>query len=348
MELLDRYLNAVGKGLPEAQREDIIRELSEDIRSEMEDKEAELHRALTEAEQQAILKRRGNPVVLAARYRQDHRSVAFGPQLIGPVLFPFYIKVLSFNLGLTFIIIATIFIALLIGGQNVTFHAVLSSILLQLVIQLSAVTLIFSMVQRHLNKYPDSWNLRGFGGVHLDLKTDSSIQSAGRGSDQVSRFESVSLIIGSAVALVWLAEVQRHPFLIFGPAAYFLKLAPVWARMYGPIVLLTSLGMVQATVNLFRPRWTSFRTLAQAVLQAAGLVVLYFLLKAGSWVTLADGVAGSHIAGYTRAIDLVNQGIFYGLLVGGLISVVQVVLKIARLIRGQRNTPQFPGVDVKC
>ena len=31
MDLLDRYLNAVSKGLPEAQREDIIRELSEDI-----------------------------------------------------------------------------------------------------------------------------------------------------------------------------------------------------------------------------------------------------------------------------------------------------------------------------
>ncbi len=28
MSLLDRYLNAVAKGLPEAQREDIIRELS--------------------------------------------------------------------------------------------------------------------------------------------------------------------------------------------------------------------------------------------------------------------------------------------------------------------------------
>jgi hypothetical protein len=348
MDLLDRYLNAVGKGLPEAQREDIIRELSEDIRSEMEDKEAELSRPLAEAEQQAILKRRGNPVLLAARYRQDHRSVAFGPQLIGPVLFPFYIKVLSFNLGLTFIIIATIFIALLIGGQNVTFHAVLSSILLQLFIQSSAVTLIFSMIQRHLNRYPDRWNLRGTGGVPLDLKIDSTIRSVLRSSGQVSRFESVSVIIASAVALLWLAEVQRYPFLIFGPAAYFLKLSPVWARIYGPVVLLTSLGMLQATVNLFRPRWTRFRTLAQAVLQAAGLVVLYFLLKAGNLVTLADGVDGSRIAGFSRAVDLVNRGIFYGLLVGGLISLVQVALKIARLIRGQRNTTPVPGIDVKC
>src|SRR5690349_15420532 len=117
MELLDRYLKAVGKYLPEAQREDILKELSEDIRSEMEEKESELQRPLTKGEQEAILKQRGNPIILASRYRQDHRSVAFGRQLIGPVLFPFYIKVLSFNLGLTFVILAVIFSALAIGGQ---------------------------------------------------------------------------------------------------------------------------------------------------------------------------------------------------------------------------------------
>lgn len=53
MDLVGRYLKAVAKALPEAQREDIIRELSEDIRSEMEDKAGELGRPLTEAEQQA-------------------------------------------------------------------------------------------------------------------------------------------------------------------------------------------------------------------------------------------------------------------------------------------------------
>jgi hypothetical protein len=348
MDLLDRYLNAVAKGLPEAQREDIIRELSEDIRSEMEDKEAELRRPLAEAEQQAILKRRGNPAFLAARFRQDHRSVAFGPQLIGPVLFPFYIKVLSFNLGLTFIIIGAIFLTLVASGQNITFDAIFSSVLLQLLIQLSAVTLIFSLLQRHLNKYPDSWNLRGMGdGVHLDLKFPSDIKLAKQTDGQVSRFESVSIIVASAVALVWLSEVRRHPFLIFGPAAYFLQLAPIWTRVYGPIVFLTSLGVVQAVIHLFRPRWTRLRTLVSLVIQAASLAVLCFLLKAGSWVIVADS-AGSHSAGYSRAAELVNQSVFYGLLIAAAISVVQLALRIARLMRGRRNPSSLPPVNVHC
>ena len=66
MDLVDRYLKAVAKALPEAQREDIIRELTEDIQSEMEDKQSELGRELTEAEQESLLKQRGNPLLLAA------------------------------------------------------------------------------------------------------------------------------------------------------------------------------------------------------------------------------------------------------------------------------------------
>lgn len=119
MNLVDRYLKAVAKALPEAQHEDIVRELSDDIRSEIEAKAGELGRPLTESEQQALLKQRGNPLVLAGRYRQDHRTLALGRQLIGPVLFPYYLRVLSFNLGLTFAVIAIIFIALGVSGQKV-------------------------------------------------------------------------------------------------------------------------------------------------------------------------------------------------------------------------------------
>src|SRR5262245_28537663 len=173
METVDRYLKAVAKALPEAQREDIIRELSEDIRSEMEDRQSELGRPLTEAEQQALLKQRGNPLLLAARYHQDDRRVAFGRQLIGPVLYPFYVKVLSFNLGLTFVVIGTIFLALSLSGQQIRFNDILTSCLLQLFIQLGVVTLIFSLIEKHLTKHPDRWNLSGkCGAFQLDVKIE--------------------------------------------------------------------------------------------------------------------------------------------------------------------------------
>ena len=337
MDLVDRYLRAVGKALPEAQREDIIRELSEDIRSEMEEREEGLGRPLTEAEQQSVLKQRGNPLLLAASYRQDRRSVAFGKQLIGPVLFPFYVKVLSFNLGLTFTIIAVIFIALGLSGQKIGFHDIVSTCLLQLFIQLGAVTLIFSLLERHLTKNPDRWDLSGVrGGLRFDVKMQTNISLPLERPQQISRFESVSIIIASAVALIWMTGVQNYPFLILGPAAAFLKLAPIWYQVYFPIVLLTVAEIVRATINLVRPDWTRFRAMVGVIVHSGGLAIVYFLVKAGSWVMAADSVVG-HGGEYGRAVETVNQWVRAGLLITAVSSAVMLVVRVARLIRGPRS-----------
>jgi hypothetical protein len=344
MDLVDRYLKTVAKALPEAQREDIIRELSEDIRSEMEDKQSELGRALTEAEQQALLKQRGNPLLLAARYHQDDRRVAFGRLLIGPVLFPFYIKVLSFNLGLTFVVIGTIFLALSLSGQPVHFNDIFSTCLLQLFIQLGVVTLIFSLIERHLTKHPDRWNLSGkCGSIQLDIGTGKNVSLPIERSQQISRIESVSIIIASAVALVWMTEVQSYQFLILGPAAAFLKLAPIWYQVYFPIVLLTVMEIVRATINLVRPDWTLFRAVYGVFVHCGGLAIVYALIRADSWVTATEFGAGG-ASGYAHAAQTVNQWIYYGLLVTAIFSAVMLIVRVARLIRQPRRGAASPRV----
>lgn len=338
MDLVDRYLKAVEGALPAAQREDIIRELSEDIYSEIEDKEGKLGRTLTEEEQQALLKQRGNPLLLAARYRQDQRSLAFGRQLIGPVLFPFYVKVLSFNLGLSFAIIAAIFIALGVSGQKIGFNNIVSTCSLQLFIQLGIVTLIFSLVQRHLTKHPNRWDLSGFrGGVRLELKVEKNVDVHLRiATPQVSRFDSVSIIVASAVALAWITEVQRYPFLILGPAASFLKLAPIWHQAYFPIVLLTALEIVRAIINLVRPDWTRFRAVYGLILHSGGLVVVYFLIKAGSWVAGVDSLV-NRSADYAQTVAIVNQCFYYLLIGAAVFSSVMLVVRAAALVRQLRR-----------
>ena len=344
MELLDRYLKAVARALPAAQREDIIRELSEDIRSEMEEKESQLGRELTEAEQEGVLRQRGNPLLVAARYRQDQRTLAFGRQLIGPVLFPFYIRVLSFNLGLTFAVILTIFTALGVSGHPIGFNSILSSVLLQLFIQLGAVTLIFSLVDRHLAKHPDRWDLSGQGGglwcgVKIEKNIDLHIPPD---TPRVSRIDSVSIIIACAVALLWLTEVKTYPFLILGPAATFLKLAPIWYQVYFPIVLLTVAEIVRAIINLVRPDWTRFRAIFSIFSHSAGLVVAYFLIRAGSWV-VAGGSAAEHAEDYARTVEIVNQCIYYSLVLAAVFSAVMLVIRVAALLRSFRGRAGSPG-----
>ena len=67
-DMLARYLQAVGFWLPRSQKNDILAELSEDLRSQMEDREAELGHPLDEAEVSAFLKRRGRPLLVAGRF----------------------------------------------------------------------------------------------------------------------------------------------------------------------------------------------------------------------------------------------------------------------------------------
>ena len=59
MDLIDRYLQAVKFWLPSEQKQDIVAELSEDLHSQVEDKESELGRPLSGAEVEAILKKGG-------------------------------------------------------------------------------------------------------------------------------------------------------------------------------------------------------------------------------------------------------------------------------------------------
>ncbi len=95
MDLVDRYVYAVKRHLPASQQDDIINELTDDILSQIKDKEEELGRPLGEAEQEAILKQYGHPYLLAMRYRPQQ-------YLIGPALFPFYFPALKIALGLAF------------------------------------------------------------------------------------------------------------------------------------------------------------------------------------------------------------------------------------------------------
>lgn len=325
MEMLDRYLHTLKSALPDAQKEDIVREFSENVHSEIEDREAELGRSLNETELDALLKQHGNPLVVASRYRQDQRSVSFGRQLIGPILFPFYAKVLTFNLGLTGVVIAIIFTALLASGRTVGFGEALSTLFYNLLIQFAVITAIFMAVDHHMANHPDSWDPK----KPVSVRHPALFTARAEGP-RVSRMESISQLIALFIFLVWLRMVRSVPFLILGPAAAFLKAAPVWGQFYIPIVVLTLATMAQSLVNLIRPDWVRLRYLARVGSHAVGLIIIFLLLRAGSWVV----PTGDASAGYQHAAVISNQVIFYCLLVAIPMTLVLLAQDLRRLVRG--------------
>lgn len=93
MDLFDNYFRTLKLFLPSDQREDIVRELSEEVQSQVAEKEAALGRALNASEQEALLRQFGHPLLTASRYRPRR-------YLVGPILFPYYWLLLKVVVGL--------------------------------------------------------------------------------------------------------------------------------------------------------------------------------------------------------------------------------------------------------
>ena len=150
MTQVDRYLESVGMFLPEPQKDDILSELSDNIRSRMEDRESQLGRQLTDAEQQDILKDYGHPLSVASRYRPDTGSLSFGKQLIGPALFSIYVRVLGISLLVALAVQVTLTIAL-----DLPVSGVFSRLMVHVFMQSATVTLIFVLIEKLFPLYRD-------------------------------------------------------------------------------------------------------------------------------------------------------------------------------------------------
>src|SRR5271157_4377212 len=112
MELIDRYLQSVKLMLPRKQQDDVIRELSDEILSQVEEKETGLGRPLTEDEQVALLKQLGHPMLLASRYRKQR-------YLIDPAVFAIYWMVLRLVLAVALLGMAIAAVTVAATGQGV-------------------------------------------------------------------------------------------------------------------------------------------------------------------------------------------------------------------------------------
>ena len=113
MEMIERYLQAVKFALPPDQQDDIVKELRDNILSQVEEKEAALDRPLNEDEQADLLRKLGSPMQLASRYRKQQ-------YMIGATMFPIYWRILKVSLGLAFVVLAAASIATAAAGKPFT------------------------------------------------------------------------------------------------------------------------------------------------------------------------------------------------------------------------------------
>lgn len=270
MNLLNRYLQAVGQCLPKARREDIIAELRANILSQMEDREEDLGRPLTDTEITSMLQHHGNPMIVAGRYREANLGLAFGIQLIGPELFPFYRMILGLNFAITLLIFAVV---MPIVAHSTHQSIALPRILMPLAGQFWAVTLIFILIDRGKDHVLNRWD----PGKLPALKADPE-----DGPTASNIFGFICLVVGTA----WLLLTPRWPYLMLGPGALFLpalglKPMPAWIAFYWAIGMLACAQVLLAFLRLMRWLPRPKARIAEVVLKIVALVIGVLLFFQG-------------------------------------------------------------------
>ena len=320
MTLVDRYLGAVRDNLPRAQRDDIIEELEDSLRSRMEDEAAARGRPLTEAEEAAILKSFGNPMAVAARYRGDERSVTFGRRLIGPELFPTYMKVLTVNVVITLIIGAVI---LLLGG---TIASTFPGILVPLLIQFAVVTLVFMAIDRRFVLHPDAWDPRTVSsiGSDVDVSTIDGLadQLIGPTSAKVVRITTSVLEFGLAAIITTIWISIGLPASI-GP----MEPGPGWTDVWLAATVLFVISAINPLVTLVRPSWVRFRAASRAFVDVgldrrAGLVPGARQLAGPRGSDDGDRRRGR--ASWTRSTTIIRVSIAVAIVIVGLSGALEI------------------------
>jgi hypothetical protein len=344
LELVDRYLQAVRFWLPKTSRQqDLVAELGEDLRSQIEEKEMELGRPLDKKEISEVLQRCGAPMLVASR---------LGPKrhLIGPTLFPIYWFVLKMVLlwillPVFIFIVTPVTLASTNGDWGKAVAITLGNLWSGAFIATGVITLVFAILERTQAL------------ANINCKWDpGSLPPLERPERKTSLFQTVCELGFHVFAVVWLLLLPHHPFLVFGPAAAFLAPGPIWSTFYAPIVLLAVAAVIRSVVILVRPHWKAFPLVSQIVQAILILIVLNYMIDAAGraihpgwhpFVMIADSVRETEkYAQLIKVAAVINVSALIWLLctwVGVSIGAAVHLWELLKYLRKQRGASQLPA-----
>jgi hypothetical protein len=316
MELLDRYLHALKTYLPKAQQRDIVAELSDSILSDVEEQEALLGRTLNRAEEVAVLKKYGHPLLAAGRFLpQQH--------LIGPALYPYYwfaLKVVT-----AFLVLGNVAIAIVSGFMSrdpaEIAGSLVGNVVSAVIFGIGIVTIGFALLERSQVKvrFLDNWDPASLPAV------------SGVDAERVPLSESIfGLVFGALFLLYWLAVPPFDQIALGADDEVTVRLAPIWREFYLPIIVLVLIGIVQSAVNLVRPHWIRFRQIARILTDVSVIVIAYLLLRTPNLVLIIVEATGDPTAHADKAAML-SKAIASGIAIAAAVFAVDLLVNLWRV-----------------
>lgn len=363
MEFFKRYLAAVEMWLPRENRSDIIRELSEDIHSRIEEREAALGRKLTELEEAGLLKHYGPPMLLAAQYRP-------ATPLMGALVLPYYW--IGVQVAVAMVAVSRLIAGVILYNSHPSLDRwvdLYSGFLGAELKVFGFITLLFVLVDVAIarlglvEKWKQSWNPRrllnsytGFPGLFgvisvlyflADLvltlvarlkkwKNTLGPRMAGSGlrsSDPNLGFRGFVRLQFSVLFTVWWIVGVAHPWIIFGPGAALFSFGPVFHRFYPAIVVL---GLARIGLDLLL--WSGaapvgLRIPARVFVNGGEMVLALFIVR-------SDQLIVSNVLGpdfMEMANTVLRQGILMGVVILAIVVVWGTIADLVAWGRSQQS-----------
>jgi hypothetical protein len=298
MAILDHYLQAVRLHLPkDVDKDDVVAELADHLRSKMDERQAKLGRALTEPEQQAVIAAHGDPLTVASGYGKVGPGITFGRiRLIGPRAFPVYVGALALILAInvaSFIVEA--FVAPVPPWPD------LPRRLLALVPIFVVVTVTFAgieiFIERARRVEPASAQGWLFWTPYLKF---------------VPRWYSASGLIFLAIITVawmwWWTAWPETPAALLGADAAGLELSAAWQRFQAIFLGLLIAGVALRAVTLARPSLHWLPIPARLVINVVALALVIPILNSEPLVVATQGAAVDLAAAIDRAMRGLTRG----------------------------------------
>ena len=186
-----------------------------------------------------------------------------------------------------------------------------------------------------------------------ECKWDPMKLPAVRKERKTSVFELVCELAFNWFGLIWLLLVPHNPFLLFGPAAAFLRPGSLWDTFYIPVVAVSCFAIFRIAFALSKPQWTWLPPLGQLVQSLLGLVIVKYMLAAagritpGQWhpfVVLRDRASAP--IEYVHVASVVNGALYISLIcvwIGLCIAIATQTWKFMRQVRKGPSTTGQPA-----
>jgi uncharacterized membrane protein len=326
--MIDRYLYAVSRRLPENIREDVQREL----RSNIEDM---LPENPSEEDIERVLAELGSPSKLAVKYHPNPRY------LISPELFDDYMMVLKIVAVTLSTLLAAISVLTFVFGDvggvsaveftTAVVTSILTSVFSGVVQAFFWVTVVFFLMERLNGKsIIKPWSPKDLPEIPTDTK------------GVIKPGEVIAGAIFSVIfSVIFLAGALRHPPLFAwyeaGASTVPLFTESVVRQFLPLFILVVLLNLLAAAAKLVRGRWTY---------GVAGLHILYEVVSAAvsmAFLTRPNVFTGEFLARFAGKVNIAEPALRGHIHTGIIVILVLTVIgtlaeSITALVRASRNS----------